>query len=173
MGGKLITFEGIDGCGKTTQIELTRQWLTNVSTAPIVVTREPGGTQLGETLRSLLLYGRPSVLLCEKRELPLSPIAELLLYAADRAQNFQEVILPALINDAIVLCDRGGDSTIAYQGYGRGMSLSLIHGLNLIATCGLVSNITLWLDVDVELGLQRTKTRGGARKQLIMSDSAQ
>lgn len=166
MSGRLIVFEGVEGCGKTTQLQRCHVWLTregshewgqiaaNISfseqTAALIFTREPGGTQLGLRLRQLL---------CEDNA-TIQDSAELLLYAADRAQHVEEVLKPQLALGAIILCDRYTDSTIAYQGYGRGLSLSLIHQLNSIATGGLESNLTLWLDIDVEVGLARTKNRG-------------
>lgn len=166
MSGRLIVFEGVEGCGKTTQLQRCHAWLTrdgshewaqiaaNIpflgQTAALIFTREPGGTQLGLRLRQLL---------CEDNA-TIQDSAELLLYAADRAQHVEEVLKPQLALGAIILCDRYTDSTIAYQGYGRGLSLSLIHQLNSIATGGLESNLTLWLDIDVEVGLARTKNRG-------------
>jgi len=158
MQGKLIVFEGVEGCGKTTQIQRSRDWLKASMTeiqpdVSIVVTREPGGTELGLGLRQLLL---------EEREQPMFERAELLLYAADRAQHVEQVLKPTLAKGGIVLCDRYTYSTIAYQGYGRGLSLSLIQQLNQIATGGLESDLTIWLDVDVEIGLSRAKARGKA-----------
>lgn len=167
MAGKLIAFEGVEGCGKTTQIQKSQLWLQ--STVPdknIVVTREPGDTELGLGLRQLLLS--------LKNEQPIYPTAELLLYAADRAQHVQEVLRPQLagevlgtedsapraLRETIILCDRYTDSTIAYQGYGRGLPRSIIDQLNFFATDGLESNLTIWLDVDVEISLQRTRLRG-------------
>jgi len=154
MGGKLIVFEGVEGCGKTTQMQRSRQWLQNFPPScplsKVVVTREPGGTELGLGLRQLLL---------QAGEKPIQDVAELLLYAADRAQHVEAVLKPHLADSALVLCDRYTDSTIAYQGYGRGLSLGLIKQLNQIATSGLESDLTLWLDVDVEQGLARAKGR--------------
>ncbi len=162
MIGSLIVFEGVEGCGKTTQLQRSREWLQrhysvgrNSSEPPAVIaTREPGGTELGLDLRRLLLF--------EVGKKPIQDSAELLLFAADRAQHVEEVLKPQLALGSIILCDRYTDSTIAYQGYGRGMSLSLIEQLNSIATGGLESDLTLWLDVDVELGLARTQGRGVA-----------
>lgn len=148
MSGKLIVFEGVEGCGKTTQLQRCHQWLTSFNS---VVTREPGGTDLGLKLRQLLLSADNGI---------IHDAAELLLYAADRAQHVEEVLKPQLRNGAIILSDRYTDSTLAYQGYGRGLSLSLINQLNFIATGGLLSDLTLWLDVDIEVGLERTKNRG-------------
>jgi dTMP kinase len=153
MAGKLITFEGVEGCGKTTQIQNSYLWLqSKVPDQKIVVTREPGDTELGLGLRQLLLS--------LQNHKPIYPTAELLLYAADRAQHVQEVLQPQLAREAIVLCDRYTDSTIAYQGYGRGLPRSIIDRLNFFATDGLESNLTIWLDVDVEISLARTRRRG-------------
>ena len=151
--GKFIVFEGVEGCGKTTQIQRVGEWLqsrTGVGHS-VVLTREPGGTPLGLGVRELLLDG------CD-----IQPTAELLLYSADRSQHVQTFIKPQLAQGTIVLCDRFTDSTVAYQGYGRGLSLSLIEQLNHIATGGLQSDLTLWLDLDVEVGLARTRHRGPA-----------
>ncbi len=160
MQGKLIVFEGVDGAGKTTQLQQTKQWLQDSPLlppgCPVVVTCEPGATQLGSHLRRLLL--EPD---CWTDE-PLQDRTELLLYAADRAQHVETFLQPHLERGAIVLCDRYTDSTAAYQGYGRGLDLSLIAQLNSIATNGLESHLTLWLDVAVELGLSRTQQRGTA-----------
>ncbi len=163
MNGKLIVFEGVEGCGKTTQISRSRDWLLTSgifkslgdfgNQTPVVVTREPGGTSLGSALRQLLLEGQA---------LQIEDRAELLLYAADRAQHVEEFIKPLLGKGAIVLCDRYTDSTIAYQGYGRGLDLKLIEQLNQIATGGLEGDLTVWLDVDVKIGLHRARVRGKA-----------
>lgn len=155
-GGKLIVFEGVEGCGKTTQIQRTFQWLqTNYPRSRVVVTRQPGGTVLGNSIRRLLLDYSPST--------PISNSAELLLFAADRAQHVEEVLKSSLDNGSIVLCDRYTDSTIAYQGYGRGLDLNLIDQLNAIATGGLKSDLTIWLDVDVDVSLARTTDRTADR----------
>jgi dTMP kinase len=148
MTGKLIIFEGVEGCGKTSQIEHCREWLQNLGISPIV-TREPGGTELGVHLRQLLLSSGGS---------PISDRTELLLYAADRAQHVEQELKPHLEQGKIILCDRFTDSTIAYQGYGRKLDMSLINQLNAIATAGLTSDLTFWLDVDAEIGLIRKKS---------------
>jgi dTMP kinase len=153
--GKLIVFEGVEGCGKTTQIKRSLSWLQDLFPAKrVVVTREPGGTEFGFQLRQLLLS--------QAEGKSIHNWAELLLFAADRAQHVEEVLKPQLANGAIILCDRYTDSTIAYQGYGRGLDLSLIDQLNAIATGGLASDLTLWLDVDAEVSLARTRGRGAA-----------
>ena len=148
MNGKLIVFEGVEGCGKTTQIQLCSQWLESLNIS-VVLTREPGGTELGKDLRRLLLEKSPNK--------PVGEVTELLLYAADRAQHIEEELKPNLATGKFILCDRYTDSTIAYQGYGRGLDMSLINNLNQIATGGLKSDITIWLDVDVEVGLSRKR----------------
>jgi dTMP kinase len=148
MSGKLIVFEGVEGCGKTTQMQLCFQWLESLNIS-VLLTREPGGTELGKDLRALLLEKSLSK--------PVGEITELLLYAADRAQHIEEELKPNLDTGKFILCDRYTDSTIAYQGYGRGLDMSLINNLNQIATGGLKSDITIWLDVDVEVGLSRKR----------------
>ena len=163
MIGKLIVFEGVEGGGKTTQIQLLRNWLLEQKQSnkllskfidlEVIVTREPGGTKLGQALRELLLNTDISEEKIQER-------AELLLYAADRSQHIENLIKPYLETGAIVLCDRFTDSTISYQGYGRGLDLDLIQKLNHIATGGLKSDLTFWLDIDVEIGLTRAKNRG-------------
>ncbi len=148
--GKLITFEGIDGCGKTTQLRLLERVLTSRNT-PFVSTREPGGTDLGMTIRAALLnVSRQKV----------EPLAELLLYSADRAQHVREVVIPNLEAGKLVLSDRFYDATVAYQGSGRGFDSSLIKQLNDLATGGLKPDITLLFDVDVKTGMERTHWRG-------------
>ncbi|MBD1879993.1 dTMP kinase [Coleofasciculus sp. FACHB-T130] len=160
MQGKLIVFEGVEGSGKTTQMQRSRDWLLERMKAEspifsqVAITREPGGTELGKALRRLLLEGTLNH--------PIQDRTELLLYAADRSQHVEEVLKPTLAAGGIILCDRYTDSTIAYQGYGRGLSLSLIKKICQMATDGLESDLTLWLDVDVEIGLARAKARGAA-----------
>jgi dTMP kinase len=154
-GGRLIVFEGVEGSGKTTHIASTYQWLRSNSWSkvwPTIATRQPGGTDLGLAIRQLLLE--------EEEDYPLHDRAELLLYAADRAQHLEEIIKPQLDAGGIVLCDRYTDSTIAYQGYGRGLDRGLIENINYLATGGLESDLTLWLDVDVTIGLERARQRG-------------
>jgi dTMP kinase len=151
MIGKLIVFEGVEGCGKTTQMQMTQEWLQSLGVA-VVVTREPGGTELGLKLRRLLLEKIEGETIADR--------TELLLYAADRAQHVETELKPNLKQGKIILCDRFIDSTIAYQGYGRGLDMNLIHQLNQIATGGLESDITLWFDLDAEAGLKRKRRSG-------------
>ena len=148
--GKLITFEGIDGCGKSTQMRLLEQYLTELGVT-VISTREPGGTELGKKIRSALLDGV---------EGSVEPLAELLLYAADRAQHVRRVIMPALAEGKVVLSDRFYDATTVYQGYARGFDLTLVSQLNELATGGLKPDLTLLFDLDVETGLMRTWERG-------------
>lgn len=146
MSGKLIVFEGVEGCGKTSQIQLCSEWLENLG-VPVVVTREPGGTELGLHLRRLLL----------EKAGEIASLAELLLYAADRSQHVEQKLKPNLVAGKYVLCDRYTDSAVAYQGYGRGLSMNLINQLNNIATGDVESDLTIWLDVDIEIGLSRKR----------------
>ncbi len=169
MRGKLIVFEGGEGCGKTTQLQRSHGWLVENQTwqllrsrnqvAGVKMTREPGGTALGKHLRRLLLNGASS---SDQKMMPIASRAELLLYAADRAQHVEETLLPWLKAGYWVLCDRYTDSTVAYQGYGRQLDLSLIATLNQIATGGLKSDLTLWLKVSPDVGLSRMRSRGQA-----------
>lgn len=162
MRGKLIVFEGIEGSGKTTQIQHLRQWLDGklvnggLSNYPtgVIVTRQPGGTSMGQQIRQVLLQpsGTES----------LTSTSELLLYAADRAQHVERILIPALETGHLVICDRYTASTVAYQGYGRQLDLNLIKTLNSIATRGLGSDLTLWLKLDVAQGLERMTARGQA-----------
>jgi dTMP kinase len=141
--GKLITFEGIDGSGKTTQLRLLEKYLAGQGIA-YLSTREPGGTALGKIIRSALLGGEN-----------VEPLAELLLYAADRAQHVRQVIIPALASGKHVLSDRFYDATTAYQGSARGFDLELVEQLNKLATTGLKPDLTLLFDLDVETALGR------------------
>jgi dTMP kinase len=142
--GLFITFEGGDGCGKTTQINLLDEYLRGKGYETLL-TREPGSKGLGVKLREILLNYDGEV----------SPVCESFLFLADRAQHVDCIIKPALEEGVIVLCDRHTDSTVAYQGYGRGLDLEQIHSLNKIATSGLKPNLTIVLDVDVETSQKR------------------
>lgn len=149
--GKFITIEGGEGVGKSTNIACIEQFLQSHG-VPYLKTREPGGTPLAEELRSILLAPREEKV-CEKTEL-------LLMFAA-RAQHLQQVILPALSNGIWVVCDRFTDATYAYQGGGRGLSLSTIATLEQLVQDGLQPDLTLLLDVDVQTGMARVDRRGG------------
>jgi dTMP kinase len=149
-----ITLEGGEGVGKTTQQALLALQLRQAG-YPCLCTREPGGTALGRALREILLHGDP-----------LTPLAELFLYAADRAEHVQKCILPALAAGQVVVCDRFTDSTLAYQGYGRGLDLQQVRQLNHLATGGLQPHLTLWLDLPPEVGLARKASGRLARTGL-------
>lgn len=142
--GLFITFEGGDGCGKTTQIELLDEYLKNKGYETLL-TREPGAKGLGVKIREILLNYDEEV----------SPNCESFLFLADRAQHIDCIIKPALDESKIILCDRHTDSTVAYQGYGRGLDIDRINILNNIATSGLKPDLTIVLDVDVETSMQR------------------
>lgn len=151
MDGKLIVLEGVEGSGKTTQVAAIADWLRSHQSRKVMTTREPGGTSLGKHLRQLLL---------QENGTKLHDRTELCLYAADRIQHLEEVVKPALEQGIIILCDRFTASTIAYQGYGRGLDQDLIAQFNYLATQGLQPHLTLWLNLDVQVGLQRVKIRG-------------
>jgi dTMP kinase len=144
-----ITFEGIEGCGKTTQIRMAGDDLRR-RRIPVLVTEEPGGAVLGKHIRKLLL---------NQGECRIDAKAELLLFAAARAQHVQEVIRPALAADRVVLCDRFSDATLAYQGFGRGLNLELIKSLNHFSTAALEPDLTILFDLPVEVGLGRAIDR--------------
>jgi dTMP kinase len=145
--GMLVTFEGIEGSGKSTQIALAGRYLEQEG-YPCLVTREPGGTPLGEEIRRFLL---------DKDDLRIDPLAELFLIEADRAQHVAEIIRPALDEGKVILCDRFTDATVAYQGYGRGVDVAFIEAMNRQATNGLVPQCTIVLDCAVEKGMARAQ----------------
>ena len=140
MTGKFITFEGIDGSGKTTQIDLLEEELAKQDIATLIL-REPGGTRLSENIRNILL---------DRKNMNLFPSAESLLFVAARAQLMAEKIKPALKQDQFVICDRFSDSTVAYQGYGRGLNIEYLEELNNSATDSIQPDLTIILDVDPE-----------------------
>ena len=152
--GLFITFEGGDGCGKTTQIKLLDEYL-RAKGYKTLLTREPGAKGLGEKIREILLNYDGEV----------SPRCESFLFLADRAQNVDCIIRPALADGTIVICDRHTDSSVAYQGYGRGLDIDRIKKLNLLATDGLVPDLTIVLDVDVET----SQARVGSEKDRMES----
>ena len=161
MKGKFIVIEGIDGSGKTTQIKHLSRWLNESDLIPennqLVITREPGGTKLGQSIRSLLLD-------TSIEKYPDS-ITELLLYAADRAQHVHEIILPSLNKGDWVISDRFCGSTLAYQGYGRKLDIKLIKDLETIATQGVSPDITFLLDIPVEESIKRRINRKDDRME--------
>jgi dTMP kinase len=146
---RFVSFEGGDGTGKTTQIRALESYLSSRGKT-CLVTREPGGTELGTMLRRVLLQAGGA---------PIAPSSELFLYLADRAQHVSEVIRPALAAGKIVLCDRFTDSTLAYQGYGRGLDLGLLRQFNSVADDGTRPDLTLLLDCPIAVGLGRTASR--------------
>jgi len=150
-----ITFEGVEGCGKTTQARMLATRLEERGLRTLV-TREPGGAAISEQIRAILL---------DNKNDGMDPIAEALLYVASRAQFVAEVVRPALATGTIVICDRYTDSTLAYQGYGRGLPIETLQTLNRIATGGLVPDRTFLLDLPVDEGLER-KRRGGDLNRL-------
>jgi len=158
--GLFITFEGVEGCGKTTQLHLLKQCLTARGHS-VTATREPGGTPLGDGIRSLVLASRFAAMHSK---------TELLLYEASRAQHICEVIEPALSRGQIVLCDRFGDATLAYQGYAQGLSVDWIEKLNRFAAGNRDPDLTILLDCPVELGLERTRERAARTGQGMIED---
>lgn len=147
-----ITFEGIEGCGKTTQITRLEKRLTELG-IPLIRTLEPGGTDVGAGIRRILLDSRNS---------NMTPLAELILYAADRAQHVEEVIRPALERGSWVLCDRFSDATVAYQGYARRQDRDLVRYLNETATGGIRPDLTILLDCPVDVGIGRAVRRNAS-----------
>ena len=152
MRGRFITFEGVEGSGKTTQISLLADYFREAG-KQVTLSREPGGTAIGDQIRKILL---------DPGNKSLDPTAELLLYSASRAQHLREVIIPALDAGRIVLCDRFSDATLAYQGYGRGLDLEKIAALDRIVTAELRPHLTLLLDIESEAGLSRARGRNAS-----------
>jgi len=162
--GQFITFEGIDGSGKSTQIRLLAERLRG-NGRDVFETVEPGGTAVGRQIRRLVL---------DAANQELRPTAELLLYFASRAQNVDQCIRPALAAGRIVLCDRFTDSTLAYQGYARGLGEEVVLTLDRIACRGLTPDLTLLIDIDLATGLARARVRNatGAGNETRMDDQA-
>ena len=148
-GGILITVEGIEGSGKTTQLAALGAYL-QAKGFPVRLTREPGGTPIGDAIRAILL--RPD-------HADMAPMTELLLMGAGRAQHVHEVLRPGLGRGEVLLCDRFSDATLAYQGYGRGLDLERVRWVNEAATGGLKPDLTILLDCPVEMGLERSWAR--------------
>jgi dTMP kinase len=152
-----VSFEGLDGCGKTTQARLLAEALT-AEGVDVVLTREPGGTPLGEQVRELVLHGDH-----------VAPWAEVALYAASRAQHVAEVIRPALERGATVVCDRYLDTSVAYQGAGRGLGVDFVLDLNLRVVEGLLPDVTVLVEIDPETALARV---GDKRDRIERADAA-
>ena len=142
-----ITFEGGEGSGKSSQAEELRRWLSTQG-IPAILTHEPGGTELGEKISDLVKWAQNT---------DISPMTELLLFNASRAQHVKEVIRPALYEGKAVICDRFDDSTTAYQSYGRGLDLEMVKSINDTTTGGLRPNLTVLLDISVKDGLARKR----------------
>jgi dTMP kinase len=147
--GLFITFEGIEGCGKTTQITLGGDFLHKKNLS-CLITREPGGTPIGDEIRKILL---------DTRYREIVPLTELLLYTASKVQHLHQVIQPALVTGSIILCDRFFDATVAYQGYGEGLDLMLLREVQTSCLQQFSPDVTLLLDCPVELGLRRSRQR--------------
>ena len=147
--GIFITIEGIEGCGKSTQAKMLGKYLGKKG-LDVILTREPGGTEIGNQIRKILL---------DRKNKKILAVTELLLYAASRAQHVNEVIAPELAEGKIVVCDRFSDATTAYQGYGRGLDKKMISVLDKFSTGGLVPDLTIILDLPEKVGLERAKRR--------------
>lgn len=159
MKGLFITFEGIDGCGKSTQCELLKDYL-KANGKDFIFVREPGGTVIGERIREILL---------DKKNTQMTARTELLLFEAARAQITEEVIRPALEEGKTVICDRFFDSSSAYQGMARGMGMDFVAGLNMAATGGLEPDVTFFFDISVEEALARRGKRGEASDRIELA----
>ncbi len=157
---KLITFEGIEGSGKSTQIRLVAEHLTKMN-LPVLITQEPTGTDIGRKIGGILFNSEHHYMCAE---------TEVLLFCAARAQHVREKIMPALKNDKIVLCDRFSDATFAYQGFGRGLNLEFIQIINDYSSLMLKPNLTLLFDLPVEIGLKRAMDRDSLLKDSSFSD---
>ncbi len=155
MSGRFITFEGIDGSGKSTQINMLSSWLDDKN-IPNIIVREPGGTSVSEKVRDVLL---------DRKNLNLSSNAESLLFLSARAQLVNEVIIPALEDDKYVICDRYIDSTIAYQGFGRGLDVELLKKMNHFAINGLYPHLTFFLHITVEESILRRSSESDDRME--------
>jgi len=155
--GLFITFEGADGSGKTTQLKMLEEYLKSKN-KDFITTRDPGGTRLGTKLREILL----------NYDGKIAPFCELFLYLADRAQHVDEVLIPSLNNGKIVLCDRYIDSTLAYQGYARGLNTDEIINLNNLVTHSLIPDLTLLFDIETGIAMKRI----GDHKDRLESEAA-
>lgn len=156
--GLFITFEGTDGTGKSTQIEFAREYFESRG-FNVLMSREPGGTSISEKLRDILL---------DKANGEMSPVTEMMIYAASRAQLVSEVIIPAVNDGTVVICDRFVDSSVAYQAFGRGLG-DMVAEVNSYATTGLAPDITFFMDIDPEVG--RSRIVGGELDRLEQEKS--
>lgn len=161
MKGIFITFEGIEGSGKSTQLSMLNKWLTDHD-YDVVATREPGGTKIGEKIRELLRSG--------SKDDVFSPRTELMLFEASRAQHMEEIILPALNNGKIVLCDRFFDSTTVYQGVARAIDTDIVHILNDFSSFEKKPDLTIILDIDVDESMNRLIKREISKDRIEQED---
>ena len=161
MPGVFISFEGPEGAGKSTQTKLLQLALERAGYA-VTLTREPGGTPLGDAVRNIVLLNL---------DLEVTPLSEFLLYSASRAQLVRDVVTPALQAQHVVICDRYADSSLAYQGYGRGLNLAFLREVTWEATGGLRPHVTVLLDLEPSIGLARASSRG-AKDRLELADLA-
>ena len=157
-----ITFEGPEGSGKSTQIKLAHHFLKGQN-VPVLLTREPGGTLIGDQIRETVHHVKNT---------QMSSVAELLLYSASRAQLVAELVQPSLDKGMVVLCDRFADSTLAYQGYGRNLDLTMLQDITRYATQGLQPDLTMLFDIDVQAGINR-RTVGGEEMNRLDLESIQ
>lgn len=148
--GQFISFEGIEGCGKSTQVKLAGEYLKRLRIS-FIITEEPGGSAIGRKIREILLNKGSDGEICSE--------TELLLFSAARAQHVKDVILPAVTENTVVLCDRYTDATIAYQGFGRGIDIDFIKNLNEFTTSHVKPGLTILFDLPVEVGLKRAIDR--------------
>ena len=161
MKGIFITFEGIEGSGKSTQLSMLNKWLTNHD-YDVVATREPGGTRIGEKIRELLRSGSKGDV--------FSPRTELMLFEASRAQHMEEIVLPALNNGKIVLCDRFFDSTTVYQGVARAIDTDIVHILNDFSSFEKKPDLTIIIDIDVDESMNRLIKRETSKDRIEQED---
>ena len=159
--GRFISFEGIEGCGKTTQIRLAGEFLKQ-SHVPSIITEEPGGTPLGRRIRKILLNRGSGEEICRE--------TEVFLFSAARAQHVKDVIIPALREGMVVLCDRFYDATVAYQGFGRGLDINIITLLNDFSSSNIRPDLTFLFDLPVDVGLKRAMHRISRMKEGLAED---
>ncbi|MDR2779484.1 MAG: dTMP kinase [Puniceicoccales bacterium] len=163
MSGIFVTFEGIEGCGKSTQLNMLANWLREEG-KDVIVTREPGGTNLGERIRDLLLNG-------SKNDV-FSARAEILLFEASRAQHIDEKILPAIKSGKFVLCDRFFDSTVVYQGVARAIDARTVQFLNDFALSGCIPDMTVFPNISVAESFRRIASENGSRDRIEQEDES-